>query len=85
MGHNTYTGRRSNFHLKPTPIHGPAHKYDLNYSHLRSHFSQLPQAVSKKLINHLYQKVSYAYTKIDPVNNGFSANEVKINVCFCDH
>ena len=26
IGHNTYTGRRSNFRSKPTPIHGPFHK-----------------------------------------------------------
>ena len=32
IGHKTYTGRRSNFCSKPTPIHGPVHKYDLNYS-----------------------------------------------------
>ena len=31
IGHITYTGRRINFRLKPTPIHGPIHKYDLNY------------------------------------------------------
>ena len=33
IGHNTYTGKRSNFCSKPTPIHGPVHKYDLNYSY----------------------------------------------------
>ena len=26
IGHNTYTGRRSNLRSKPTPIHGPVHK-----------------------------------------------------------
>ena len=31
IGHKTYIGRRSNFSSKPTPIHGPVHKYDLNY------------------------------------------------------
>ena len=48
IGHNIYTGRRSNFHSKPTPIHGPVHKSDLNYSYSRSHFSRLPQAVFVK-------------------------------------
>ena len=46
IGHNTYTGRRSNFCSKPTPIHEPVHKYNLNCSYSRSHFSRLPQAVS---------------------------------------
>ena len=50
IGNNTYTGRRNNFRSKPTPIHGLVQKYDLNYSYSRSHFSRLPQAVSKKLI-----------------------------------
>ena len=35
IGHNTYTVRRSNLHSKPTPIHGPVHKHDLNYSYSR--------------------------------------------------
>ena len=26
IGHTIYKGRRSNFRLKPTPIHGPVHK-----------------------------------------------------------
>ena len=26
IGHNTYTVRRSDFHSKTTPIHGPVHK-----------------------------------------------------------
>ena len=29
--HNTYICRRSNFCLKPTPIHGPVIKYDLDF------------------------------------------------------
>ena len=29
---NSYTGRKSNFRSKPTPIHVPVHKSDLNYS-----------------------------------------------------
>ena len=48
IGHNTYTGRRSDFRSKPTPINGPVHKNDLNYSYSRIHFSRLPQAVAKK-------------------------------------
>ena len=40
IGHNTYTGRRSNFCSKTTPIHGPVHKYDLNFSYSISHFRQ---------------------------------------------
>ena len=32
IGHNTYTGRRINLCSKPTPIHGPVHKYDFNHS-----------------------------------------------------
>ena len=29
---NTYKGRRSDFHSKPKPIHGPVHKYYLDFS-----------------------------------------------------
>ena len=50
IGLNTYTYISSNFSLKPTPIHGPVHKYYLNYSYSRSHFSKLPQIVAKNLI-----------------------------------
>ena len=46
IGHNTYTGRRSNFHSKPTPIPVPVHKSDFNYVYLKSHFSRIPQAVT---------------------------------------
>ena len=69
IGHNTYVGRRSNVHLKPTPIHGPLQKSDLNYSYSISHFSWLPQAVATKLIYRLSHKFSYAYNIIYPVNN----------------
>ena len=69
--HNTYTVRRSNFRSKSIPIHGPVHKYDLNYSYSRSHFSRLPKSVAKELINCLYQKVSY-YCKI--IDHGFNPN-----------
>ena len=48
IGHNTYTGIRRKFRSKPTQIHGPVHKSDLNYSYSRSHLSRLPQAVAKK-------------------------------------
>ena len=50
LGNYKCTGRRSNFHSEPTPIHGIDHKSDLNYSYLRSHFSLLPRAAAKKLI-----------------------------------
>ena len=53
---NTYTGIMSNFRSKSTPIHGPVNKYEFSYS--RSHFSWLPQAVHKVLINGLSRKVS---------------------------
>ena len=76
IGHNTYTGRRSNLRSRTAPIHGPVHKYDLNHSYSRSHFSRLPQAVAKNIIHRLYQKVSYAFKIIDPVINGFSPNDV---------
>ena len=29
---NTYTGRRRNYHSKPTQIHGPVNKSELNFS-----------------------------------------------------
>ena len=57
--HNTYTGKRRNFHPKQTPMHGPVNKYELNVSYSRSHFSWLTQAVSKGLISHLYHKAIY--------------------------
>ena len=66
--HNTYTGRKSNFRSKPTPIHGPVQKSDLNYSYQISLFSILPQAVAKKIIYRLYHKFSNTSNIIDPVN-----------------
>ena len=42
--HNTYTGIRSNFRSRPTPIHGPVHKSDLSYSYSTSNFITLPKA-----------------------------------------
>ena len=73
--HNTYTGRSSNFRSKPTPIHAPVQKSDMNYSYSRISFSRLPQAVDNKLINRLSQKVGYASKIIDPVIYGFSSND----------
>ena len=78
IGHNTYTSRWSNFRSKLTPIHGPIHKYDLNYSYSRGHFSRLPQAFAKNNV-FLSQKVSYDSKIIDPIINGFSPNEVRNN------
>ena len=83
IGHNTYIGKRSHLCSKPTPIHGPVNKFDFYYSYSRSHFSWLPQAVVKELINCLSQKVSYASVKIDPVFNGFSINELKSHLQIC--
>ena len=68
---------------KPTPIHGPVHKYDLNYSYPRSHFNQLPQQVTIKLIYRLSHKFSYASKIFDPVINEFSTDEVKIHLYIC--
>ena len=41
IGHTTYTGIRRNLRSKSTPIHGPVHKSDSNYSYLRSNFIRL--------------------------------------------
>ena len=60
---------------KPTPIHVPVRKSDLDYSYSRSHFSQLPQAVAKILV-FLSRGVSYAFKKFDPVINIFIPHEV---------
>ena len=75
IGHNTRTGIRSHLRSKPAPIYGPVNKYDFNYSYSRSHFSRLPQAVAKKIINCLSQKVNYASKIIDTVIDEFSPNE----------
>ena len=85
IGHNTYTGRRINFHSNPIPIHGTVYKYACNYSYSRSNFSQLSQAFFKELIKRLSQKFSYASKIIDPVINLFSLNEVTFNLHICDH
>ena len=44
---NTYTGRISNFHSKPTPIYRSCHKSDLNCSYSKSHFGRLPQELAE--------------------------------------
>ena len=51
----------------------------------RSHFSRIPQAVSKKIIYRLSQKASNASMKIDPVINRFSPNDVLSHFQICDH
>ena len=75
IGHNTYTGRRINLCSKPTPINVPVHKSYFNYSYSKSRFSMLPQAVAKRMIYRLPQKVIYASKIIDPVINEFSPND----------
>ena len=70
IGHNTYTGRRSHFNSKPTPIYGPVNKSDLNFSYSRSHFGRLQKSFSKELINRFYPKVSYDSIMIYPVITG---------------
>ena len=50
-----------------------------------SHFSWLPQAVAKTIIDSLSHKVSYASNIIDTVLNGFIPNEVRINLHICYH
>ena len=67
--HNTYKCIRSNFWSIPTPIHVRVHKYDLNYSYSRSHFSRFPQSFAKKIIHRLSRKVTYASKTIEPVIN----------------
>ena len=57
----------------------------MNYSYSRSHFSRLPQAISKKLIYRLSHKVSYTSKIIHPVINGFIPNYVSSNFHICDH
>ena len=80
--HKAYTVRRSNFCSKSIPIHVLVHKYDLNFSYSISHFSWLTQAVSKGLVNHSSQKVSYSSIMIDPVIHGFNPNEVNFICTF---
>ena len=76
IGHNKFTGRRINFCSKPTPIHGPVHKYDLNYSYSRINFSRLPQSAVKKIIYRLSQKASNDSKTTDTVINRFSTNDL---------
>ena len=56
----------------------------MNYLYSRSHFSQLPQAVSKKPIYCLSQKFSHISKIIDPFINVFSPNEVRNHFRVCD-
>ena len=44
----------------------------------------LPQAVSKGLVNHLSQKVSYDFIIIDLVLNVFSTNKLSSHLIICD-
>ena len=83
--HKPYTGRRSNFCSKTIPIYEPVHKSDLNFSYSISHFSWLPQSVSKGEINCLSQKFSYASMMIDPVINMFIPDELKIYLHIYDN
>ena len=85
IGHNTYAGRRSNFRSKPKPIDVPLNKSDFKYSYLRSRSNWLPKVFSQDLINCSSLKLSYAYMKIDPVINGFSTNEIEIDLRICDN
>ena len=77
IGNNKYTGRRTNFHSKPTQIHWATHIPELKISYSRKHFILLPQAVSTIHINHLLQKFSCSSVIIDLVMNGFTNNEVR--------
>ena len=70
--HNTYTGRRRNFHSKPTSNHGQVHISKSNILDYRRHFSCLPQTFYKILINHLTQNVRYYFMVISSVISGFS-------------
>ena len=74
IGHNIYTGRRSNLLSKPTPIYGPNMVWIIHTQEVTSvgYHNQL-----LKLIYCLSQKVRYAFKIFDPVINGFSTNEVK--------
>ena len=76
---NTYKGKRRNFHLKLTHIHGPVNKSELIISYSRIHFSWLSLAVYKRLISRLSQKVSYYFMNIDPIVDGFGPNELSIH------
>ena len=75
---NTYTGRRSNFHSKPTTFHEPFHKYDFNCPHSRSNFSRLPHLFAKN-------KFIVCLKIIDPVLNVFSPNYVSSYFHIYDH
>ena len=71
--------------MKPTVKHGPLHKSELDFSYSISDFIWLPQKVSKGLINHLSQKVSYTSMMIYLFVNVFSPNELIGNFKICDN
>ena len=85
IGHNIYAGRRSNFRSKISPIHGPVHKLELNFSYSRRYFKRLPQAVSKRLINSFCINLAHASMVIDTVINGFIPNEGSSSFKMCDN
>ena len=85
IGNDTYKVRRSNIRSKPTPIHGPVHKSDFNYSYSRSHFSRLPQAVAKIIIYRLSKKFGCTFKIINQFINGFVPNEVSSHLNICNH
>ena len=57
----------------------------MKHSYSISHFSWLPQAVYKELINRLSQKVSYVYMQIDPVIDEVSPNGLISGFHIYDH
>ena len=57
----------------------------MNFSYSRRHFSWLPQAIPKILINHLSHTFGCAYMTIDRVINVFIPNEVRGNLHICYH
>ena len=80
-----YTDIIINFRSKPTPINGPVNKSELKISYSKSHFSRLPQAFYKRIINRLSHKVSYDYITIDSVIYGFITNKLRSDLHIFDH
>ena len=80
---NTYSGRRINFHSKPTPIQRPAQNLTW-IIHTREVTSV---GYHKQFLNlkKLYQKVRYSSKIIDPVINLFIPNEVRSHFHIYDH
>ena len=83
--HNTYTDRRINPRLKPTPIHGPFNKSIIKCSYYKRHFHQLSQSVSKRLDGFLSQRLNYDYIIIDPIVTRFSPNALRSHIHIFDH